>query len=259
MLAPIERENLPSLPPLPPKIREGLIDLWQKSINTGTEWVAGVTKDGLIPLGHQSEGMTTIPVIDILQRSLAEGVPFTEKFIADEIILGGTDIRQTPNEDGICYQGKVLFLLPSEKISDHVVQLAESENSVVLNSKDFMGLAHTHPFRNCLSHLPSLWDVRDFIFQSFQTKTEFVTSALRFSLLTESPRTPNHRLDPDRSKYRLNQEIIDLLKFEGYSKKLPADSAFREVLRDNCFKYHLGLYEGSLTDTISPLLPVFRN
>lgn len=259
MLAPIEHENLPSRPPLPPIIREGLIDLWLKSINTGTEWIAGVTKDDLIILGHQSEGMTTIPVLDIFQRSLAERVPFTEKFIDDEIKHGGIDIRQTPNEDGICYQGKVLFLLPSEKISEHVVELAESKNSVVLNSKDFMGLAHTHPFRNCLSHLPSLWDVRDFIFQSFPTQTELVTSAFRFSSLTKSPRTPNHRLNPNRLEYRSNQELIDLMTLERYLEELPTSLAFRRVLKDNCFRYHLGLYEGSLTNTIQPLLPVFKS
>lgn len=259
MLEAIDNENVPSLPPLPLKINQGLGDLWANSTETDTEWIGAIVSSKIIILGHQSKSSVSIPVIDIAKRARTIGKPLDKTFIEEEIKKGSQDFRETPDiKDGSLYKGRVLFLLSQELINEALVQFAESEaDSLICCPDHYKGLAHTHPSRLPKNHLPSLDDVYGFLFGKLPNNIyEVIVSGPSFSALIKSRKTPHYESDPEISIYGFNQRVSDGIKLTEQLKTQPEDIAYLAVLEGNCRKYHLGLFEGDLRARL-PLLPVF--
>lgn len=243
--------QLPKSIQLPEGIREGLGVLSKKSIATGTEWVAAVTHSGdeyqVLPLGHQAEGEVLIPIVNLSSNARILNKKIDPEFVREESITNEWTFRYTPNEQGIYYRGSILYLLTRRILVDNPdLILPIHPPDMVIAEEDFLGVTHTHPFRDLLSHLPSLHDARDFVLGSSALLSELIISSTRVALLVKSRDTQHFEYNPDRSSYLSNQELIDQIE-------LGKGRTYLEILRKNCRLFRIGLYSGELN---SPELPL---
>lgn len=168
MISHIEQgyNQLPPFIQLPESLRQGLDCLWDKSTGTQTEWVGTIIRsnDGyqVLPLGHQAEGMVTVPITDLLHNAKTTGREIDKDFVRRECAESDWEIRHTPNEQGIHYQGAILYLLPRRILTDQpdlFLPILSAED-MVKPEEEFLGIAHSHSGPDSLNQLPSLTDIR---------------------------------------------------------------------------------------------------
>lgn len=260
MIVPVEckYDQLPSSIQLPKRIHHGLASLWNRSTRTKTEWIGAATHSihgyQILPLGHQAEGEVLIPIVNLSYIAQRINRNIDPDFVKGECLTSEWDIRHKPNRDGVYYRGSILYLLPRIILAgnpDLVLPILPPKD-IVLPEEEISGVAHTHPPKDSLSHLPSLHDVRDFVLGASPViQFELIISGKAVALLSKSRDTQHFEYNLDRSNYLNMQEMADEIELEK-------GRAFLDVLQQNCQHYRLGLYEGKLNSP-EPLLPVFKN
>ncbi len=126
-----------------------------------------------------------------------------------------------------------------------------SHGDRIIPEEEFLGIAHSHFFRDSLSHLPSLQDVRHFVFGSLPIFFEQVVSYENVSLLVKSKDATHFQSHPERVSHLNTQKLTDNFELEE-------GRTYLEVLQNNCKRYKLGLYSGKL-NSADPLIPFFKN
>ncbi|MDD2823493.1 MAG: hypothetical protein PHQ59_05450 [Candidatus Daviesbacteria bacterium] len=252
----IEKNNATSLSHLSEGSSNELKVLWSNSCITKTEWIGVIvsttnqTDLSIIPLGQQSESTVTTPAVDLYHRSQINRGSFDKKFVMEEIKIASQDLKQTSDDSGFCYQGKTLFLLPQKYMCDAISQVATNEGDLLITEEEFLGFAHTHPYRNKINHLPSLADLRSFVFGQLNEVLGCIISKNMVSVLAKPPESHYYFDRQKRHSYFQNQELLDAIKLE--------DQGYLSVLEDNCHKFGLQLLHGNIQKNLQ-LYPFFKN